>query len=284
VIARPASCAITSISLDHRELLGGTIGAIAAEKAGIMKPGVPVAIGAQPPEALGVLLAEAARVGAPARLRERDWQIVANAAGGLRFEDSAGGLDLPAPSLPGLHQHDNAGVAVAALRAAALGLPDAAFGRGLATAEWPARLQRLHGQLRAMLPDDWELWLDGGHNPGAAEALAAQLEAWRDRPVHLVVGMKQSKDAALFLHVLLARAATAWAVAEPGQHMALPAEAVAAAADRPMAVGPRVADALRAIAKGGGPAARVLICGSLYLAGEVLKLDGNMFLECNGVS
>jgi dihydrofolate synthase/folylpolyglutamate synthase len=277
VIAHPASCAITSISLDHRELLGGTLGAIAAEKAGIMKPGVPVAIGAQPPEALGVLLAEAARVGAPARLRERDWQIVANAAGGLRFEDSAGGLDLPAPSLPGLHQHDNAGVAVAALRAAALGLPDAAFARGLATAEWPARLQRLHGLLRAMLPDDWELWLDGGHNPGAAEALAAQLEAWRDRPVHLVVGMKQSKDAALFLHVLLARAATAWAVAEPGQHMALPAEAVAAAADRPMAVGPRVADALRAIAKGGGPAARVLICGSLYLAGEVLRLDSDMF-------
>ncbi|MBV9118957.1 MAG: bifunctional folylpolyglutamate synthase/dihydrofolate synthase, partial [Acetobacteraceae bacterium] len=161
--------------------------------------------------------------------------------------------------------------------AAALGVPDPAFARGVATAEWPARLQRLQGRLRALLSDNWELWLDGGHNPGAAEALAAQLQAWRDRPVHLVIGMKQSKDVALFLRPLLARAATAWAVAEPDQHMALAADAVAAAADRPMAVGPRLTDALRGIAESGGEAARVLICGSLYLAGEALKLDSNTF-------
>ena len=277
VIDRPASCAITSISFDHREMLGETLGAIAAEKAGIMKLGVPVAIGGQPPEARDVLLAEAARVGAPVRLRERDWRIAAKPGGGLWFEDSAGGLDLPAPSLPGAHQHDNAGIAVAALRAAALGVPGPAFARGVATAEWPARLQRLHGRLRALLPDNWELWLDGGHNPGAAEALAGQLQAWRDRPVHLVIGMKQSKDVALFLRPLLARAATAWAVAEPDQHMALAADAVAAAADQPMAVGPRLTDALRGIAESGGEAARVLICGSLYLAGEALKLDSNTF-------
>ncbi len=277
VIAHPASCAITSISLDHRELLGGTLGEIAAEKAGIMKPAVPVAIGAQPPETAAVLLAHAERVGSPVRLRERDWRIASASEGGLRFEDGAGELDLPAPSLPGAHQHDNAGIAIAALRAASLGIPDQAFARGLAIAEWPARLQQLHGKLRALLPEGWELWLDGGHNQGAAEALALQLDAWRDRPTHLVVGMKQSKDAAAFLHQLLVRAASAWAVAEPGQHMALPVEAIVAAADQPMAVGPRVTDALRGIAEGAGPPGRVLVCGSLYLAGEVLKLDKTMF-------
>jgi dihydrofolate synthase / folylpolyglutamate synthase len=275
VIDRPASCAITSVSLDHRELLGGTLSVIAAEKAGIMKPNVPVAIGAQPPEVVSVLLAHAARVGAPARLRDRDWRIAASPGGGLRFEDAAGMLDLPAPSLPGAHQHDNAGIAVAALRAAALDVPDEAFARGLERADWPARLQPLHGQLRALLPEGWELWLDGGHNPGAGEALARQLEAWRDRPTHLVVGMKQSKDVAEFLRPLVARAASAWAVAEPGQHMALPVGAIVAAADRTMAIGPRVADALRAIARSAGPPGRVLVCGSLYLAGEVLKLDGD---------
>ncbi len=277
VIAHPTSCAITSISLDHRELLGGTLGAIAAEKAGIMKPRAPVAIGAQPPEALGVLLAHAAHVDAPARLRGRDWRIATISGGGLRFEDSAGGLDLPAPSLPGAHQHDNAGIAIAALRAAALGIPKEAFARGLAGAEWPARLQQLHGRLRRLLPWGWELWLDGGHNPGAGVALGQQLEVWSDRPTHLLIGMKQSKDVALFLRPLLTRAASAWAVMEPGQHMALPVEAILAAADRAMLIGPRVTDALRAIAESGGPSARVLICGSLYLAGEVLKLDSDPF-------
>jgi dihydrofolate synthase/folylpolyglutamate synthase len=284
VIDRPASCAVTSISLDHRDLLGGTLDVIAAEKAGIMKPDVPVVVGAQPLEVASVLVTHAARVGAPVRLRGRDWQIAAAPQGRLRFEDAVGQLDLPAPSLPGAHQHDNAGIAVAALRAASLGIPDQAFARGLASAEWPARLQRLHGRLRALLPDSWELWLDGAHNPGAGEALAAQLEAWHDRPTHLVVGMKQSKDAAEFLHKLLVRAASSWAVAEPGQHMALPPEAIVAAADRPMTIGPRVADALRAIAESTGPPGRVLICGSLYLAGEVLKQDTIIFSDRNGIS
>lgn len=273
VIDHPAACAVTSISLDHRDLLGDTLAIIAAEKAGIMKPGVPVAIGAQPAEAEAALLARAAFLGAPVRLRGRDWRI-APAGAGLRFEDAAGAMDLPAPALLGAHQHDNAGIAIAALRAAELGVPAAAFGRGMARAEWPARLQSLRGRLGGMLPEGWELWLDGGHNPGAGQALAAQLDAWRDRPMHLVVGMKQSKDAAEFLRPLLPRAASAWAVAEPGQHLALPVEEIVAAAGGAARVGPRVADALRAIAAGGEPPSRVLICGSLYLAGEVLKLDG----------
>jgi dihydrofolate synthase/folylpolyglutamate synthase len=271
VIAAPAACAITSISLDHRELLGETLEIIAGEKAGILKRGIPVAIGAQPAEVTEVLLAAAARAGAPVRLRDRDWRI-APAAQGLRYGDADGALDLPPPALAGAFQHDNAGIAIAALRAAGLGVPDAAFGRGIVSAEWPARLQRLHGRLAALLPAGWELWLDGGHNPGAGVVLAEHLRSWADRPAHLVVGMKQSKDAGEFLHPLMPLATTLWAVAEPGQHDARPVEAIVESSGGVARPGPFVADALRALPREAGPA-RVLICGSLYLAGEVLKQD-----------
>lgn len=251
VIARPAACAITSISLDHREMLGDTLALIAAEKAGIMKPGVPVAIGAQPAEVLDVLLASAERVGAPVLLRGRDWEVPTH----------------PQPSLAGAFQLDNAGIAIAALRASGLPMDVA----GIASAEWPARLQRLHGRLAALLPSGWELWLDGGHNPGGGQALAEHLHTWSDRPIHLVVGMKQSKDAAEFLQPLLPLAATVWAVAEVDQHDARPVEAIIEASGGVARPGPHVADALHALPR--DRAARVLICGSLYLAGEVLKQD-----------
>jgi dihydrofolate synthase/folylpolyglutamate synthase len=271
VIPPPVACAIASISLDHLELLGPTLAAIAREKAGIMKPGVPLATGAQPEEARAVLEAEAAQTGARLLERGRDWSIEPFGAG-LRFADAMGSIELPAPSLPGPHQHDNAGIAVAAMRASGLGLADAAIARGVATAEWPARLQRLHGRLARGLPPDWELWLDGGHNPGAGEALAAHLAGWRDRPIHLVIGMKQAKDSATFLRPLIPLAASVWAVAEPDQHNALPVDAIIAASGGVAQRGPFVTDSLRQLPKGDGPA-RVLICGSLYLAGEVLKLD-----------
>ena len=278
VIAAPASCAITSISLDHRDLLGDTLGAIAAEKAGILKRGVPVAIGDQPAEAASVLLACAAAAGAPVRLRGREWRIAPG-----RYEDADGMLALPPLGLPGAHQWDNAGIALAALRAARPVLPagvlpagvltDAALAAGLARADWPARLQRLTGRLAALLPAGWELWLDGGHNPGAGLALAGQLAAWGDRPAHLVVGMKQAKDTAEFLRPLLGLAASVWAVAEPEQHLALPVAAIVAASGGVARPGPLVSDALMGLPRE-GPPGRVLICGSLYLAGEVLKQDG----------
>jgi dihydrofolate synthase/folylpolyglutamate synthase len=271
VIPPPAACAITSISLDHLELLGPTLAVIAREKAGIMKLGVPLVIGTQPNEVRAVLDAEAERIGTPLLKRGRDWTIEAT-GGGLRFADRSGRIDLPMPSLPGPHQFDNAGIAIAALRAAGLGVADDAIMGGIAAAEWPARLQRLSGRLTGQLPPDWELWLDGGHNPGAGEALAVHLMAWRDRPVHLVVGMKQAKDSAEFLRPLIPLAASLWAVAEPGQHNALPIETIVAASGGVARPGPLVTDALRQMPRGGGPA-RVLICGSLYLAGEVLKLD-----------
>ena len=271
VIDKPTACAITSISLDHRDLLGDTLAAIAAEKAGIMKPAVPVAIGTQPPEVLDVLLQHAARAGAPVYLRHRDWQVTPLPVG-FQYQDGAGTLDLPPPSLPGTFQLDNAGIAIAAIRASGLTLPNAAIGHGIATAEWPARLQRLRGRLAALLPDHWELWLDGGHNPGAGVVLAEHLRGWNGRPAHLIVGMKRSKDSEEFLRPLLPLAATAWAVAEEHQHDARSVEEIVAASGGIARPGPHVADALRAVAREPGPA-RVLICGSLYLAGEVLQQD-----------
>ena len=256
VIARPAACAITSISLDHRELLGDTLAAIAAEKAGIMKPGVPVAIGAQPDEVLAVLLAEAARVGAPL-LAARPRLACGATAARLPLCGRAAARStcrrrrcrarsswtMPASPSPPCARP---GWRCRSRRSA----------RGIAAAEWPARLQRLHGRLAALLPPDWELWLDGGHNPGAGVVLAEHLRGWRDRPVHLIVGMKQSKDSAEFLRPLLPLAATLWAVAEEHQHDALPVEAIVAASGGVARPGPHVADALRALAREPAPGAR----------------------------
>jgi dihydrofolate synthase/folylpolyglutamate synthase len=275
VIARPAACAISSVSMDHMDFLGGTIEAIAFEKAGILKPGVPAVTGAQDPRALGVIAARADEVGAPLAARDRDWTI-APAGAGLRYTDRAGTLDLPPPSLAGLHQHDNAGIAVAAMRAwndPRIGAE--AIGAGLARAEWPARLQPLtRGPLVAMLPPGWSLILDGGHNPDAGRALGAHLATVTDRPWHVIVGMKKGKGTEGFLAPILPHAASFWAVAEPDQHLAQAPEAIVAASGGVARIGPRVADALAAIVASGDRPGRVLICGSLYLAGVVLRENG----------
>jgi dihydrofolate synthase/folylpolyglutamate synthase len=269
----PATTAITSISMDHRELLGDSLPIIAFEKAGIMKPGVPAAIGAQPAEVAAVLMARAAEIGAPVMQRGREWEVTPTASG-FHYQDRRGTLTLPPPGLPGAFQLDNAGIAIAALRATVLPIAPQAIAAGIAGAEWPARMQRLVGRLARMLPPDWELWLDGGHNPGAGVVLADHLRAWSDQPAHLVVGMKQAKDSAAFLSPLLPLASTLWAVREAHQYSALPIEAIVAASGGVARPGPTVIDALRAIPRNTGPA-RVLICGSLYLAGEVLKLDAD---------
>ena len=272
VIERPAACAITSISIDHRDFLGDSLTGIAGEKAGIIKSGVPVVTGAQKPEVLDVFIQRAAERGAALLARGRDW-TVAPGPFGLDYHDQHGPLSLPWPSLAGPHQYDNAGIAVAALRASGLMIPDRAFERGIGRAEWPGRMQRLAGPLARLLPDSWELWLDGAHNPGAGVALAAHLATWRDRPLHLVIGMKQGKDAAEFLKPLLPFAASVWAVAEPGQHLALSVADVVAASGGIARPGGRVAETLAALGaeQGSGPPARVLICGSLYLAGALLR-------------
>jgi dihydrofolate synthase/folylpolyglutamate synthase len=271
VIPRPAACAIASISMDHREMLGDTLEKIAFEKAGIMKPGVPVAVVRGAPGVMEVFRANALQVGAVLLERDLSWAVTATPTG-LRYEDADGTLDLPEPSLPGPHQVENAGLAIATMRAARLGITDAAIARGIATAEWPARMQRLHGRLAAQLPPGWELWLDGGHNPGGGEAIAAHLARWADAPVHLIVGMKKAKDSRESLRPLLPRASTIWAVAEPGQHLALPVEDIIAATDGLARPGPTIAEAIARLPP--SPHARVLIWGSLYLAGEALKQDG----------
>ena len=271
VIPPPAACAITSISLDHREFLGDTLAAIAGEKAGIVKQGAPTVTGAQAAAVLAVLDAAADRAGIALAARGREWTADIT-GGGWRFADRDFSLALPCPArLPGRFQIDNAGIAIAALRAAGFRWPEPTLAAGLVAAEWPARLQRLGGGLASLLPEDWELWLDGGHNPGAGVALADHIaEAWADRPLHLIIGMKQSKDAVEFLRPLLPRAASILAVAEPAQHLAMPIPAIIAASGGRARHGGSVSEALHRLAKA-GPPARVLICGSLYLAGEVLK-------------
>jgi dihydrofolate synthase/folylpolyglutamate synthase len=252
VVPAPVATAITAISMDHMDFLGDTLAKIAYEKAGIIKPGVPCATGPQAPEALAVLRAVAAERGAPLLIAEP--------------------CTLPL-GLPGPHQRDNAGIALAALRAwNPPWLNDAAIAQGLAVATWPARLQRLEGALAARVAPH-ELWLDGGHNPGAGEALGGHLAGWDDWPLHILVGMKSGKGAAGFLAPLLPHATTLLAVRDPGQHLAMDvAEIVAASGGRARAGG-TVEEALAMLPH--APPGRVLICGSLYLAGEVLRADGS---------
>ena len=262
-VVQPVACAIASISLDHQDFLGDTLAKIAGEKAGIIKPGVPVAVGCQPPEVMAVIGAEAAARRAPLLRRGVEWQALPEGEG-MVFD----GIALPALGLKGAHQVENAGLALAALRAAGFWPAPEVLARGVAAAEWPARLQRLHGALAALLPEGSELWLDGAHNPGGAEILAAQLQAWNG-PTTLILGMKKSKDVGEFLRILLPHAQAVYAVAEPEQHLALPVEEIIAASGGVAKPGPDVRAALGQITK----PARVLICGSLYLAGEVLKID-----------
>ena len=272
VVERPVATAITSLSMDHMDFLGDTLGAIAAEKAGIIKPGVPCATGLHEPEARAVIERVAAENAAPLLMRGRDWRCDA-VQGGLLYADARGSIELPPPGLPGPHQVENAGIAIAALRAwNPPWLTDAAVARGVASAEWPARLQRLNGALAATLPEGFELWLDGGHNAGAGGGVAGPFLAWGDRALHLVVGMKKGKASAEFLRPLIPHATTLTAVAEPGQHLAMSVEDIVAASGGVARPGPDVAGALARIAREDAPG-RVLVCGSLYLAGEVLKQD-----------
>ena len=278
VVRRPAATAITPISLDHQGFLGDTIAAIAGEKAGIIKPGSPAVIGPQPPEAARVFDARGGEIGAPLLRFGREWRCEAD-HDGMRYQGPRWRLDLPRPSLLGAHQIVNAGTAIACLEQ----LPDltiaaATIAHGLRHIEWPARLQRLtRGPLVEALPKGWELWLDGGHNPGAGEVLAAAVSAWADRPLSLVVGMLNTKDAAGFLAPLAPHASALWAVAIPGEQNPLPSGAIAAAARAvglPAREAPSVAAAVAAITASDPTPALILICGSLHLAGTVLAENG----------
>jgi dihydrofolate synthase / folylpolyglutamate synthase len=274
VLAKPAASLIASISLDHQAFLGDTLAKIAGEKAGIIKPGVPVLSVKQVPEAMAVIEAEAAKLGAPLLVEDKDWHIEPRGEG-LRFSMGGKDHDLPWPALPGRHQWHNAGLAAAA----ALTVPgDFDLGEGLRTARWPARLQRLtRGPLAGLLPEGWELWLDGGHNPGAGEILADHVtRQWSGKPLYLAVGMLNTKDSSGFVDPLAGLVQGGASVAIPGEINSLSAEDMALKAKEAglnLVPTESLEDAIRLMAHKPGPA-RMLICGSLYLAGTVLADNG----------
>ncbi|MFY9241215.1 MAG: folylpolyglutamate synthase/dihydrofolate synthase family protein [Roseovarius sp.] len=273
VIPAPALTIITPVSMDHEQFLGDTIAKIAGEKAGIIKRGVPCIVGPQHDDATEVIESVAARLGAPLLAYGQHWHV-SEERGRLIYQDESGLLDLPLPNLPGAHQIENAGAALAALRH--LGLGEAAFDGAVTNAFWPARMQRLsNGPLVEAAPKA-ELWLDGGHNAAAGAALGAHMATLPARPTHLICGMLNTKDIAGFLKPLAAQAASLTAVSIPGEANTLPADVTARAA---RAVGlsaseaPDVRTALAQITAQ-DPQARVLICGSLYLAGHILRENG----------
>ena len=280
VIARPRLTAIAPISLDHQDYLGQRLEQIAFEKAGILKPGVPCVVGPQPPEVLAVIEARAAEVGASLILQGRDWQAW-RAAGRLHVRVAGQALNLPLPALPGCHQIDNAGLAVAAaLELGGLAPGVAAIAAGLRQVRWPARLQLLErGPLVELLPAGWQLWLDGGHNPAAAQALAASLSGpdADPRPLHLIVGMLTTKEERGFLEPLAPLSRSITTVPVPDEPASRdPVEAAALAAELGWRATPArdLEGALRTIVAAGRAPSRVLICGSLYLAGHVLRSNG----------
>ena len=273
VVDKPRLSIITPVSLDHESFLGDTVAKIAGEKAGIIKRGVPVIVGPQSPEGLEVIEAQAARLGAPVLAYGQHWNVWEE-RGRLIYQDENGLLDLPLPNLPGPHQIQNAGAAITALRA--LGRDAAACEAAVTRAEWPARMQRLrHGPLVDLAPQV-ELWLDGGHNPAGGAAVAATLARMPTRETHLICGMLNTKDVAGYMQPLAGQVTRLHAVSIPGEKNTLPAETTRDAAlsvGIPAEAAASVASALAGIAAQ-TPGARVLICGSLYLAGAILRENG----------
>ncbi|WP_036264603.1 bifunctional folylpolyglutamate synthase/dihydrofolate synthase [Methylocapsa aurea] len=280
VIAQPRAAIITPISIDHPEFLGSTIEKIAFEKAGIFKPGATAILSVQHESALAALRREAGRKGAPLIVAGEDY-AAREEHGRLIFEDERGLLDLPAPRLLGRHQHQNAATAIAAVRYIEPDLEHGAFERGLSQAEWPARLQNLvKGHVAALAPEGAEIWLDGGHNEDAGRALAQSMADFEDKlqkPLILICGTLATKDTSGFLRAFKGLAQEVLAVPVEAEQ-ANPARDVAAAANT---VGIRsaacesVESALRFLAVRDWRAPpRILITGSLYLAGEVLALNG----------
>ena len=282
VIDRPQVTVLTPISYDHMQHLGDTLTAIAGAKAGIMKRDVPAVVGPQPAEALAVFESRAAELGCPLSRHGREWSATVD-GGKLVFRDSAGEQRLPLPALLGAHQVDNAGVAIASLAYLRdFGITDFAIRRGLVEVEWPARMQRLRrGPLVERLPAGWELWLDGAHNADGGRAAGVVADSWAGQrpvlPLHVIFGSLSTHDPVGILRPLAAFADQVRTVAIPGEHKTLTAEQAAAAA-REAGIAAQAAPGVREaladiIAKAQRPA-RVLICGSLYLAGTVLAENG----------
>lgn len=272
-VITPEVSVITPVSIDHEQFLGNTLAKIAAEKAGIIKRGVPCVVGPQEEEAMDVIEATAMRLGAPLLAYGQHWHVTTE-RGRLIYQDERGLLDLPMPALLGAHQVMNAGAALAVLRH--LGADEAACEAAMVNAQWPARMQRLKSGPLVEAAGDAELWLDGGHNAAAGIAIAKLLKTLPKRPTHLICGMLNTKDVSGYLSPLAAEVESLTAVSIPGEANTLPAEATALAA-RQVGMNAQIAEnvqqALSAILAT-EPDSRVLICGSLYLAGVVLRENG----------
>jgi dihydrofolate synthase/folylpolyglutamate synthase len=286
VIPRALITAITPVAYDHQEFLGNDLSRIAWEKAGIMKSGVPVIVGPQTDEARDAIVSEADRIGAPVFAFGQDFSAHEE-RGRLVYQDQNGLLDLPLPKLPGRHQVGNAAIAIAMLRnAAGFAAPDSAIERGLRTVDWPARMQRLmRGPIVDAAPKGAEVWLDGGHNPHCAAAIAqavADVEERAPKPLYLICGMLRTKDAAGFLAAFRGLARHVSTLTIPGEDAAMGAGALydeARAAGLDATPAEDLADAMMQVmaysrAREGEGAPRILICGSLYLAGRVLTDNG----------
>lgn len=273
VIDKPVLTAITPVSMDHEAFLGNTIAKIAGEKAGIIKRGVPCVVGPQAEAGLEVIEDRATYLGAPLLAYGQHWHVFEE-HGRLVYQDETGLLDLPLPNLRGKHQIQNAGAALAALRW--LNAGDTAYDAAVSKAQWPARMQRLEtGPLVDAAPMA-EIWLDGGHNPAAGHALADLLRSLPKRPTHLIVGMLNTKDIAGYLSPLADVSDSLTGVSIPGEANTIPGEEtarIAATLDVKSHVATSVQEAVARI-NASTPNARILICGSLYLAGSVLRENG----------
>ena len=281
VIDHPAACVITALSIDHPDFLGATVDKIAFEKAGILKRGAPAIVAEQPKEAMRVIERAAMKAGAPLILAGRDFHVHAE-GGRLVFEDARGLLDLPLPRLPGRHQIGNSGLAIAALRKLHPDFAPQAFERGMREADWPARLQRLKaGPLTALAPPQAEVWLDGAHNDAGGKVLAEAMADFEDAhpaPLVLVTASLTSKDTRAFLSHFKGLVQEALCVAIPGEHAsrsAVEVAGMAVEAGLTASAAGSVAEALRTLAaKSWAKPPRILIAGSLYLAGAVLAENG----------
>ena len=280
VIDRPALSVITTIDYDHQQYLGDTLTLIAHEKAGILKRGCPAIVGTQPDEARAEIERVAERVRSPLAIANQDWQSFEQ-HGRLVFQDENGLLDLPLPQLKGGHQIDNAGNAIATIRALKdPRISDAHIAEGLKSTTWPARMQRLGaGALSGLISPESELWLDGGHNPSAGRVLAqgfSDLNDRHSRPLILIWGMLNTKDIGSFIASFKGVASRVIALTIPDEENAVKAEAMAESA-RAHGLPAETAATLESALKQAAltvPAPRILICGSLYLAGRVLAAHG----------
>ncbi len=282
VVPNPAMTVIQPVGLDHREFLGDDLAGIAAEKAGIIKQGSPLVVGPQSEIAHDAILSQADRLGVTVFEFGQDFAS-RQEHGRMVYEDEIGLLDLPMPKLIGRHQIENAGVAIAALRHARRGWgEDAAVEKGLAQVEWPGRLQRLHkGPLIDYAPRGAEIWLDGGHNPHGAEVVSramADMEEHGERPLYLICAMLANKDAVGYLRAFNGLARHVVTLAIPGEAASLGAGALYDAARRAgldAAPAEDLDDAMLQVTAwtrlgDNDVPPRILICGSLYLAGKVL--------------